>query len=152
MKRIFVYLLLTVFTVSLSVSASAANPNKIQKKTAYVLKNLGISAAQQKSMAPLVTSYLTDLKEAKKKEKDLEDKYARDIEKKTLTDAAAQALLSAKWECDAKELEVKKNYAKRFAAVIPAKKVYLAFDLLNDKMSKIEGKKTSKSKNDEDDE
>ncbi len=151
MKNVTKILSIMALMCCLTLSTFAQGSNKAQKRIAYTIKNLKLNAAQAKAVTPILTSYLTEIKVAKKAYSDLKDKYKRDIDKNTLTDNAAQALLNAKFDFDGKESEIKKNYAKKLAAAIPYKKVYYCFDLINDKMSKIEGKKSKGNDDDDDD-
>lgn len=132
------------------VTASYAAPTKQQKRVAYTLKNLKLDATTTKTLQPVLMDYLTELKAAQKPYDDLKDKYKTDIKNGTLTDRAASALLAAKWTAAKNEVTVKEKYEKKFLTIISAKKVWYCFDLLNDKMSKIEGK-ASNSDDDEDD-
>lgn len=149
MKRLTIILALLFLSLCTALQSSAAEPTKTQKRIAYTLKNLKLNAQQQKALNPVLVSYCAELKEAKKKYDNLKKKYEGDIDKGTLTDKAAELLLNAKFEAESQELEVKNAYRKKFAAILPAKKVYLCFSLINDKMSKVEGKK--KSNEDDDD-
>lgn len=150
MKRITttICLLAMLFTFTLNVSAQATS--KAQKRIAYTVKNLKLNDAQRKAVTPILTAYLTDVKVAKKKYSDLKDKYKTNIDKGTLTDKMAQALLEAKFEFDGKEAAIKKSYLPKLASAIPYKKVYYCFDLINDKMSKVEGRKSKGNDDDED--
>ncbi|MBQ0050195.1 MAG: hypothetical protein KBT12_08210 [Bacteroidales bacterium] len=151
MKRISVILLVALLAM-VSTSVVATAQTKSAKRIAYTIKNLKLNDQQAKALHPILVKYLADMKVAKKAYKDLEDKYKRDIEFGTLTDKAAAALLAAKFECDGKELQVKKTYLPKFQAAIPAKKVYQLYDFINDKMSKIDaanGVKSSKGNSDE---
>lgn len=132
-------------------SAYAAGPTKSERRIAYTIKNLKLNAQQQKAIKPLLVSYLEDIKEAKKQHKALEKKHESAIKNGTLTDAQAKALLQAKFECDQKETAVKKNYLPKFSAAIPAKKVFLLYDFINDKMSKVDGAKKASAKDEDDD-
>ena len=58
----------------------------------------------------------------------------------TLTDAQAKQLFEAKLESETKELAAKRKYYPEFLKVLKPKKVWYAFDLANEKMSKIEGR------------
>lgn len=148
MNRILSTLLVVLFTAHATCSM-AATPTKTDKRVTYTITNLRLNAQQQQALKPLLYAYLADLKEAKKQEKSLEKKYESSIKNNTLTDAQAKQLLDARWPSDARELEVKKKYCPKFMAVIPAKKVFRLFGLINDKMSKIDGK--SKHNDDADD-
>lgn len=138
MKRIFISSLLCMTLMSASMPAMAA-PTKQQKRVAYTIKNLKLDAAAQKSLQPILMSYLTELKAAQKPYEDMKDKYKNDIDKGTLTDKVANALLEAKWKSAKEETAVKEKYEKQFRTVLSAKKVWYCFSLLNDKMSKIDG-------------
>ena len=137
MKKI-TFLLLTAFLLSLSTATFAGA--KMDKRHAYTLKNLKLDKKTQAQFSPILMQYLQEKKEANKKYDDLKDKYKSAEKAGTLTDSQATQLLDAKFECAAKELEVKKRYYSEFLKVLKPKKVYYAFDLANDKMSKIDGK------------
>ncbi len=137
MKKIAI-LLLSAFLLSVSTTTFAAS--KLEKRHAYTLKNLNLDKKTETAFSPILMQYLKDKKEAGKKYDDLKDKYKAAEKAGTLTDNQATQLLEAKMECDAAELEVKKRYYPEFLKVLRPKKVYYAFDLSNDKMSKIEGR------------
>ena len=137
MKKIL-FLLLTAFLLSITTTTFAGA--KMDKRHAYTLKNLKLDKKTQAQFSPILMQYLQDKKEANKKYDDLKDKYKSAEKAGTLTDSQATQLLDAKFECAAKELEVKKHYYAEFLKVLKPKKVYYAFDLANDKMSKIDGK------------
>jgi len=137
MKKITILLLSAVL---LSVSTVTFAASKLEKRHAYTLKNLKLDKKTEAAFSPILMQYLKDKKEAGKKYDDLKDKYKAAEKAGTLTDNQATQLLEAKFECDAAELEVKKRYYPEFLKVLKPKKVYYAFDLSNDKMSKIEGK------------
>ena len=141
MKKIAI-LLLSAFLLSVSTTTFAAS--KLEKRHAYTLKNLNLDKKTETAFSPILMQYLKDKKEAGKKYDDLKDKYKAAEKAGTLTDNQATQLLEAKMECDAAELEVKKRYYPEFLKVLRPKKVYYAFDLSNDKMSKIEGRDKDK--------
>ncbi len=114
--------------------------SKLEKRYEYTLKNLRLDKATEAKFAPVLRAYLTEKKEAGDIYDDVKKKYKAAEKAGTLTDAQATQLLNAKMESDEKELEVKKKYLPEFKKVLKPKKVYYAFDLANDKMSKIEGK------------
>lgn len=148
MKRLLsILMLVTAATFAMTIQAAA--PSKTDKRVNYTLNNLRLSAQQKQALKPLLYAYLADMKTAKKQEKDLEKRFESSIKNNTLTDAQAKQLLDARWPCDARELEVKKKYYPTFLGVIPAKKVLRLYALINDKMSKIDGK--SKKSDDDDD-
>lgn len=149
MKRIGMILVMACTMLLAGAMVSYAAPTKQQKRVAYTLKNLKLDATTAKTLQPVLMDYLTELKAAQKPYDDLKEKYKTDIKNGTLTDKVASALLTAKWTAAKNEQAVKEKYEKKFMAILSAKKVWYCFDLLNDKMSKIEGKATSSD--DEDD-
>lgn len=149
MKKIYLTALMAL-TLSLSgVSTTMAAPTKQQKRVAYTLKNLKLDAATQKKLQPILLAYLQELKAASKAYDDMKDKYKGDIDKGVLTDKAATALLAAKWAAAKNETAVKQKYEAKFKELLSPKKVWYCYALLNDKMSKIEGKSSSKNDDDE---
>ncbi len=104
----------------------------------YVMKNLKLDKQAAAQFGPLLKNYLEELKQAKAAYSKLKDKY-KDMEKAgTLTNGQAEQLLNAKFDAEAKELMVKKKFYTEFKAVLPLKKIYYAFDLANDKKSKVQ--------------
>lgn len=150
MKKICLSVLMTLMFTIVGTYDVMAAPTKQQKRVAYALKNLKLDAATSKALQPILLAYLTELKAAQKPYDDLKDKYKTDIDKGTLTDKVATALLTAKWNAAKAEVVVKQKYEAKFREHITAKKIWYCFDLLNDKMSKIEGSKKSPQDNDED--
>ena len=122
------------------MSTATFAASKLEKRHAYTLKNLNLDKKTEAAFSPILMQYLAEKKAAGKKYDDLKDKYKAAEKAGTLTDGQATQLLEAKFECDAAELEVKKRFYPEFLKVLKPKKVYYAFDLSNDKMSKIEGK------------
>lgn len=151
MKKIFCIVALAMAFSLTSTSDITAAPTKQQKRVAYAIKNLKLDATTAKTLQPILMSYLQELKAAQKPYDDLKDKYKTDIDKGTLTDKAATALLAAKWAAAKAETAVKEKYDKQFRTVLSAKKTWYCFDLLNDKMSKIDGTGSKKSADDDDD-
>ena len=78
----------------------------------------------------------------------IKGKYKTAIDKGTLTDSQAEQLLKAKFAFDIKEAGIRQKYMPKLATAIPYKKVYYCFDFINDKMSKIEGRKSSQDDED----
>lgn len=136
MKRI-IFLLCCFIAMS---TTTVLAQSKLEKRYAYTLKNLKLDKATESKFGPVLKAYLTEKKEANKKYDDLKDKYKSAEKAGTLTDAQATQLLEAKLECAAQELVVKKKYYEEFKKILKPKKIYYAFDLSNDKMSKIDGK------------
>ena len=112
----------------------------MDKRHAYVLKNLELDKKTEAALSPVLMKYLQDKKEANKKYDDLKDKYKSAEKAGTLTNAQATELLNAKFERDAKELAVKKRYYTEFLKILKPKTVWYVFDLSNDKKEKIDGK------------
>ena len=121
---------------------------KADLKVNYVLKNIGVKLDVQAKLKPLLVSYLADKKMANKEYDTMKDKLKPSINNGTITDKQADKLLVLKWQADEKELAVKRQYEAKFKTVLPSKKVYLCFDLLNDSKSKMLGE--SKGSKDED--
>lgn len=152
MKNVIKLFICIFFCTLITTNITAANPTKAQKRIAYTIKGLKLNDAQKKSMQPLLASYLDEMHKAKEKYSALKDKYKTAIDNGTINDKAAKAVLDAKFEYEQLELRLKLKYMPKFLEVISAKKVLYCFDLINDKMSKIDGKKSSsKSKNNDDD-
>ncbi len=121
------------------VSPTATAQTNRQLRHAYVMKNLNLNKEQTARFGPVLKAYLDELKEAKSNYDKLKDKY-RDMEKAgMLTNSQAEQMLNAKFDADAKELVVKKKFYVEFKKVLPLKKVWYAFDLANDKKSKVRG-------------
>ncbi len=142
MKKILSLCLLALVIAMGNVSEAQAG-KKSEMRINYVLKNLGVSSSVQAKLRPLLESYHKDKKTANKEYDALKDKYRISMDSGTLTDKQAQALLDAKWVADQKELVVKKQYEQKFKTVLPVKKVWFCFDLLNDSKSKMSGNKDS---------
>ncbi|MBO4802328.1 MAG: hypothetical protein J5545_10790 [Bacteroidaceae bacterium] len=143
MKKTLLFLLLTaIFMVAATGTAQAQT--KLEKRYTYTLKNLKLDKATAEKFGPVLKAYLTDKKEAEDIYDDVKDKYKAAEKAGTLTDAQATELLNAKFESAEKELAVKKKYLAEFRKILKPKKVYYAFDLASDKMSKIDGKDKDK--------
>ena len=138
MKRI---LFLLTAAVLLSTSATPAfAQKKLEKRYEYTLKNLKLNKETEAKFGPVLRAYLTEKKAANEKYDNLKDKYKAAEKAGTLTDSQATQLLDAKFECAAKELEVKKKYYEEFKKYLKPKKIFYAFDYASEKISKIEGK------------
>jgi len=135
-KRLLILCLMTVL-MCLGNATVAMAGRKADLKVNYVLKNIGVKRDVQAKLKPLLVSYLADKKVANKEYDTLKDKLKPSIDNGTITDKQADKLLSLKWAAAEKELAVKRQYETKFKTVIPSKKVFLCFDLLNDKTSKM---------------
>ena len=136
----FLILCLMTLAMCLGNASVAMAGKKSDMKVNYVLQNLGVKRDVQAKLKPLLVSYLADKKVANKEYDTLKDKLKPSIENGTLTDKQADRLLQLKWQAAEKELAVKRQYETKLKTVLPSKKVYLCFDLLNDKKSKMLGK------------
>ncbi len=114
--------------------------SKLEKRYTYTLKNLHLDKKTEAQFAPVLKAYLTEKKAAGDIYDDVKKKYKAAEKAGTLTDTQATQLLNAKIESEQKELDVRKKYLPEFQKVLKPKKVYYAFDLAGDKMSKIDGK------------
>ncbi len=138
MNRINLWALLLICT---TLSAPAMAQSNLELRHQYVVKNLKLNKELTGKFSPVCKSYLEELKVAKSEYSKLKDKYKDAGKNGTLTNGQAEQLLNAKFEADAKELAVRKKYYEEFKKVLPLKKVYYAFDLANDKKSKVKGEK-----------
>ncbi len=138
MKKI-VILLVSAFLFGISVTPVSAQ-KKLEKRYEYTLKNLRLNKETEAKFAPVLRAYLTEKKAANEKYDNLKDKYKAAEKAGTLTDSQATQLLDAKFECDAKELDVKKKYYEEFKKILKPKKIFYAFDYASEKLSKIEGR------------
>jgi len=141
MKR---FLLILTLAVCPFFADSFAQTNR-EARINYVLQNLGIKRDVQKKLRPLVAAYLEEKKKANYEYDSLKDKLRAKIDLETISNSQADQLLAAKWDSEAKELVLKRKYDKEFRTVLPSKKIYKCFDLLNDKKSKIRGQRKSDS-------
>lgn len=132
-----------------SPSAYGQSP-KQEMRVAYILKNIGVKKDTQQKLRPILFAYLKDKKAANQEYDDLKDKYKSAIKSETITEKQAEVLLTSKWACADKENAVKKSYMPKFRSVLSWKKTLKCFDLLNDKSSKVEGRKKSHLDNDDD--
>ncbi len=137
-----IILCLLALALSLGNTAASWAGKKSDMRVNYVLQNIGVKRDTQAKLKPLLVSYMADKKAANKEYDGLKDKLKPAIENGTLTDKQADKLLQLKWQADEKELAVKRQYETKFKTVLPSKKVYLCFDLLNDSKSKMSGGKS----------
>lgn len=138
MKKTLFVLLATVVILGFATTASAQT--KTEKRYAYTLQHLKLNKQTEAKFGPVLKAYLDERKAAGDIYDDVKKKYKAAEKAGTLTDAQAKQLLEAKLESETKELAAKKKYYPEFLKVLKPKKVWYAFDLANEKMSKIEGK------------
>lgn len=142
-------LLICALALAFATTQPLAAQSNQELRYQYVMKNLKLDKTASAKFGPVLKNYLKELKEAKSGYSKLKDKY-KDMEKAgTLTNGQAEQLLNAKFDAETKELAVKKKYYTEFKNVLPLKKVYYAFDLANDKKSKVRGNQSSKTDDEE---
>lgn len=142
-------LLICALALAFATTQPLAAQSNQELRYQYVMKNLKLDKTASAKFGPVLKNYLKELKEAKSGYSKLKDKY-KDMEKAgTLTNGQAEQLLNAKFDAETKELAVKKKYYTEFKNVLPLKKVYYAFDLANDKKSKVRGSQSSKTDDEE---
>lgn len=134
-----VMLCLVAMIMCVGNSSYAQKVKKSDLKVNYVLHNIGVKRDVQAKLKPILEAYLADKKAANKEYDDAKTKLKNSIKTGTLTEKQAQTLLNMKWQADEKELAVKRQYETKFKTVLPVKKVYLCFSLLNDSKSKMLG-------------
>ena len=105
---------------------------------AYTMRHLKLDKATAAKFAPVLHKYLEERKVAGDKYDDVKEKYKTAIKAGTINSAQGKALMDAKLASEAMELAAKKKYYAEFMKILKADKVFYAFDLANEKMSKIE--------------
>ncbi len=131
---------LMVFCLSLAMTAVAKSAKATNaQRVAYVLKNVGVKSDVKARLQPVLEGYLKDKDAANAAYDKMKAKLKPRIKLGNLSDQQAQQLLDAKWAAEEKELQVKRSYEQKLKAVVPVKKVYECFRLLNDKNSKVLG-------------
>ena len=111
----------------------ATNTQRVQ----YVLDNLEVKKDVKARLKPMLESFLKEKDAASAGYDKMKDKLKPQIKLGSISNEQGQQLLDAKWAAEAKELQVKKQYEQKFKTLLPVKKVYECFRLLNDKSSKI---------------
>lgn len=138
MKKVILTLMTTALLFGVAISAAAQS--KTEKRYDYTIKNLRLDKKTEAAFGPILKAYLNERKAAGDIYDDVKDKYKAAEKAGTLTDSQAKQLFEAKLESETKELAAKKKYYPEFLKVLKPKKVWYAFDLANEKMSKIEGR------------
>lgn len=138
MKRITL-ILLTAHLLLCTASPMAAQ-SKVEKRYAYTLRQLKLDKKTEAAFGPVLKAYLEERKAAGDIYDDVKKKYKAAEKAGTITDAQAKQLLEAKLNAETKELAVNKKFYTEFLKVLKPKKAWYAFDLANEKMSKIEEK------------
>lgn len=141
MKRL-ITLLLVAACILMAAPTAASAKTKLEKRYEYTLRNLKLDKQTEAKFGPVLKAYLTERKAANDVYDNVKDKYKAAEKAGTITDAQAKQLMDAKLESETKELATRKKYYPEFAKILKMKKVWYAFDLANEKMSKIEGRDT----------
>ena len=136
-KIIFILTILLTLNIETIMAADKKDKATDAQRVAYVLRNIGVKRDIQRNLKPLLESYLRELNAAEAPYEKLKDKLKPQIKMGNISEAQGQQLLNEKWATDERELAVKKSYEKKFKTVLPTKKVYECYRLLNDKSSKI---------------
>ena len=136
-KIIFILTILLTLNIETIMAADKKDKATDAQRVAYVLRNIGVKRDIQSKLKPLLESYLRELNAAEAPYEKLKDKLKPQIKMGNISEAQGQQLLNEKWATDERELAVKKSYEKKFKTVLPTKKVYECYRLLNDKSSKI---------------
>lgn len=139
MNRILTVIIFCALLGLFTTSSTAQTKREI--RVAYVLEHLSLDKATAAKFKPVLNAYLKEMKDAKDIYDDVKDKYKEQEKSGKLTDSQANQLLKAKLESDTKELAIRKKYQPKFVTILKGAKAYYAFDLANDKMSKITGEK-----------
>lgn len=135
MKKI-IFALFALFLVG---TTQLLAQTKAEKRYAYTMKNLHLDKKTEAAFSPILKAYLNERKAAGDVYDNVKKKFKAAEKAGTITDAQAKQLFEAKLESEAKELAAKKKYYPEFLKVLKPKKVWYAFDLANDKMTKIDG-------------
>jgi Skp family chaperone for outer membrane proteins len=136
-KIIFILTILLTLNIETIMAADKKDKATDAQRVAYVLRNIGVKRDIQSKLKPLQESYLREFNAAEAPYEKLKDKLKPQIKMGNISEAQGQQLLNEKWATDERELAVKKSYEKKFKTVLPTKKVYECYRLLNDKSSKI---------------
>ena len=132
---------LTAVLALLMLSGNAATMlagSKQDMRYEYTMRHLRLDKATAAKFGPVLRQYIEERNAADDKYEALKDKHKAAIKAGTITDAQGIALMEAKLEAETAELAAKKKYYPEFKKVLKGSKIFRAFDLANDKMSKIE--------------
>lgn len=136
MKKLLTVLLIAALVPMLS----AAQSQKDKDRWAYVSTQMKLNKDVKAKVQPVFYSYMKELHAAKDIYDNAKNKLLSAIRKNKLTVAQANQLTNARWTSDAKVLEVRRNYTKKFSAVLTPQQVYYLFSYANDSKSKREDK------------
>lgn len=133
MKRLIFAFFLTIFALGINAAPKAA------ERIAYIFKEAKISADKQRKLKPFLQAYFSDMESNKQRHDDLKDKYKSAEKAGKLTETQADELMQSKFMKDEKEVEIRRQYYKRFKVVVGAVKAREILDLSNDKIKKGKG-------------
>lgn len=132
--------ILLVAMIAMLPALMYAQSEKDKARFAYVSTQMNLNKDVKAKLQPLYYAYLKELHAAKDIYDNMKAKYATQIKKNTLTAEQANSLNNARWQSDAKVLEVRKAYTQKFKTVLTAQQVYFLFSYSNDSKSKMKGK------------
>ena len=132
MKRI-----LFLITMAACVTLVSAQ-SKRQLRVTYILEQMQMDNATVAKVKPTIVAFIDALANNKDKHDEVQDKYQAAEEKGTLTDAQAEILMQSKFNKDAGELEVRRQYYARLKNIVGAAKARRILALSNDKLNKAQ--------------
>jgi DNA-directed RNA polymerase subunit F len=97
------------------------------EKKAVFAENMWMSDAEGKAFWPVYNEYEAELSKINNRVIELLSEYAETFD--TLSDAQAKEMIDEVFSIRKKKLSLRKSYAKKFAKVIPQKKVFRFFQL-----------------------
>jgi hypothetical protein len=132
MKRILI--LIAVFTL-VAAPAMAQVSDMVEltrtvlrtEKKAVFAQNMWLTDAEGAAFWPVYNDYEAELTKVNDRVLQLLKEYADTFD--TLTDAQAKKIVDETFDIRKKKLSLRKSYAKKFAKVIPQKKVFRFFQL-----------------------
>lgn len=136
MKKLLTVLMIAALLPILTMAQS----QKDKDRWAYVATQMKLSRDAKAKVQPVFYSYMKELHAAKDIYDNAKDNLISSIRKNRLTTAQANQLTNARWASDAKVLEVRRAYTKKFSAMLSPQQVYYLFSYANDSKSKREGK------------
>lgn len=133
--------IIPVLMIALLPLVAMSQSQKDKDRWAYVSTQMKLQKDVKAKVQPVFYSYMKELHAAKDIYDNQKDRLITAIRKNSLTAAQATQLTNARWASDAKVLEVRKAYTKKFSTMLSAQQVYYLFSYANDSKSKREGKK-----------
>jgi hypothetical protein len=127
---------MAVFIGALSISLYAQDQEKAGQTNMDILRdkikadkklvvaaNMNLTAEEAKVFWPVYEDYQKDLAGLNERLKTTIESYADAYNKNTLTDEMAKKLMDEAIAIDESELQMRKDYAKKLAEILPGKKV-----------------------------